>query len=64
MEEAALDQAGELGTCEENPRHSRHPRQGLARIGLQNQRLLSLEDFSSLVKLLDLGEVPRFIQRN
>lgn len=26
--------------------------QGLARIGLQNQRLLSLEDFSSLVKLL------------
>jgi len=26
--------------------------QGLARIGLQNQRLLSLDDFSSLVKLL------------
>ena len=41
-----------------------HPRQGLARIGLQNQRLLSLDDFSSLVKLLDLGEVLRFIQRN
>jgi hypothetical protein len=36
----------------------------LARIGLQNQRLLSLDDFSSLVKLLDLGEVLRFIQRN